>query len=193
MTDSDPDLLRRTAAGDHDAFEQLVRRHQAAVFRLVRAASLTRPDAEDAFQEAFLAAYRSAASYRGEAAVRTWLFTIARHAAWRIREARGRQSDTDPIDERDEAAMWELGLRAGWGEDPERRSMQAESAAVLRRALETLGPHDREILVLRELEELTGEEVADVLGLTAAAMKSRLHRARLRLAAVLRQGGRDGA
>jgi RNA polymerase sigma-70 factor (ECF subfamily) len=79
-----------------------------------------------------------------------------------------------------------LGVQAGWGDD----GAALESLArrdLLRRALRRLRPDDREILVLRELEGLPGAEVAEMLELTLAAMKSRLHRARLRLAAALRE------
>ena len=88
------------------------------------------------------------------------------------------------------APLPELGEAAGWGsESPEAEVLRAERRARLARALDALAPEDREVLVLRDLEELTGEETAAALGLSLAAMKSRLHRARLRLAAQLRRNG----
>lgn len=188
MNDStDAGLLARTAGGDHTAFEELVRRHAASVYRFARAVARSEADAEDAMQEAFVAAFRHAASFRGDAAVRTWLLTIARNAAWRMR----RRVADDVIDEVDE---WRIAQAAGWGQtDPEQAAIAAGERERLRAALESLPAPDREILVLRELEELTGEETARVLGLSVAAMKSRLHRARLRLAAVLRAEGAPNA
>jgi RNA polymerase sigma-70 factor (ECF subfamily) len=178
----DRELMRRAAAGDRAAFDVIVRRHQAAVYRFARAATRSREAAEDLLQETFLAAWRAAASYRAEASLRTWLLTIARHAAWRERDRRGREPvDAHPVDV--------LGLQAGWGQvDPEDLAMSAERRARLAAALDRLDPDDRTVIVLRDLEELTGEEAAAVLGIGVAAMKSRLHRARLRLAAELRKG-----
>lgn len=183
MPVADRELMRRAAAGEASSFDEIVRRHQAAVYRFARAVTASREEAEDLLQETFLAAWKAAASYRGEASLRTWLLTIARHAAWRHRSRREREPvDAQPIDA--------LGVEAGWGQDdPEGLAMSAERRARLAAALERLDPEDRIVIVLRDLEELTGEEAAAVLGIGVAAMKSRLHRARLRLAAELRRRG----
>jgi RNA polymerase sigma-70 factor (ECF subfamily) len=184
---SDHSLMRRAAAGDASAFDEIVRRHQAAVYRFARAVSGSREAAEDLLQETFLAAWKAAATYRAEASLRTWLLTIARHAAWRDR---GRPF-LEPLDGQ---TFDMLGMEAGWGQvDPEGLAVSAERRARLRAALERLDPEDRTVIVLRDLEELTGEETAAVLGIGVAAMKSRLHRARLRLAAELRREGRHAA
>lgn len=180
---TDEELLKRTAAGEREAFDELVVRHQAAVFRFARAATDGPAAAEDVLQETFLAAWRAAGTFQGRSAVRTWLLTIARNQAWHHRERAGRI----PVDD---VPLPELGEAAGWGdESPEAGAQRSQRRGRLARALEALEPDDREILVLRELEELTGEETAAALGIGLAAMKSRLHRARLRLAAELRRGG----
>ena len=81
----------------------------------------------------------------------------------------------------------ELGVDAGWGsEDPEAIAIAAERGAALRKAIAMLSPEDQEVLILRDLEGLRGAEAAEVLGVGERALKSRLHRARLRLAALLR-------
>ena len=180
---TDEELLKRTAAGEREAFDELVVRHQAAVFRFARAATAGPAAAEDVLQETFLAAWRAAGTFQGRSAVRTWLLTIARNQAWHQREREARL----PMDD---VPLPELGEAAGWGdENPEEGVLRSQRRECLARALEALGPEEREILVLRELEELTGEETATALGISLAAMKSRLHRARLRLAAELRRGG----
>lgn len=180
---TDEELLKRTAAGEREAFDELVVRHQAAVFRFARAATDGPAAAEDVLQETFIAAWRAAGTFQGRSAVRTWLLTIARNQAWHHRERAGRI----PVDD---VPLPELGEAAGWGdESPEVGVLRSQRRGRLARALEALEPDDREILVLRELEELTGEETAAALGIGLAAMKSRLHRARLRLAAELRRGG----
>ncbi len=180
---TDEELLKRTAAGEREAFDELVVRHQAAVFRFARAATEGAAAAEDVLQETFLAAWRAAGTFQGRSVVRTWLLTIARNQAWHHRERAGRV----PVDD---VPLPELGEAAGWGDQsPEEAAVRSQRRGRLARALELLGPEEREVLVLRELEELTGEETAATLGIGLAAMKSRLHRARLRLAAELRRNG----
>lgn len=186
--DLDVQLLRRTAEGDRAAFDALVRRHAGAVLRLGRAICGDVGLAEDAAQQAFLDAFRNAHRFRGEASPRTWLLTIARNAALKLR---GRQQRETPR----AAPLDELGTAAGWGSaDPEALTLLAERRVLLEDALNSLSPSDREILVLRDIEQLSGAETASMLGLQLRAMKSRLHRARLRLAAALRamsEGGED--
>lgn len=178
---TDPALLARAGAGDRDAFATLVERHQASVYRFARTIVPRPADAEDVLQQTFLAAWRAAPGFRGDASVRTWLFTIARNAALAMRahDARWTGSET-PVEE--------LGLAAGWGsDDPESVAVAAERRAALAAAFEALDPAERQVLTLRDLEGLSGDETAALLGLTLPAMKSRLHRARLALAARVRQ------
>lgn len=176
----DPGLMARAAAGDRRAFERLVERHAAAVLRLATAVTDDRATAEDVLQQTFLSAYRNAASFRAEASARTWLLTIARNAAYRLGAKRGRE---DLMDE----PLMTLGREAGWGsDDPEALAIAAQRRDTLTRALQTLSPSDREVLILRDIEGLSGQEAAEVLAITGAALKSRLHRARLRLAGALR-------
>lgn len=162
-------------------------RHQAAIYRFARSLVRTDAEAEDVLQETFLAVWRAvsgdtAARKDGEASVRSWLFAIARHAAYR----RGRRHVGEPAQHESLAA---LGAAAGWGEpqDPERLAAVLESRTALRAALGQLDSDDAAILWLRDVEELTGPEAAHALGLSLAAEKSRLHRARLHLRATLRR------
>jgi RNA polymerase sigma-70 factor (ECF subfamily) len=179
-------LLQATAAGDHRAFAAFVERHQDAVFRFLTQRTLSAADREDALQETFLAAYRGCDAYRGEASARAWLLGIARNLSRKL--YRRRAGEPEKME-----ALETLGLRAGWGEpDPPEALLETLARRdVLEKAMERLSPDEREVLVLREMEGLSGEETARVLGLGLPAMKSRLHRARLRLAAALR-GGADG-
>ena len=182
---SDTALVAGAAAGDHGAFGQLVERHQASVFRLARAMTHSHEAAEDVLQQTFLAAWQSLPRFRGDASVRTWLLTIARHAAWHRRgEATRTAAHERPGDDLDATAIDELGVAAGWGaDDPERQAIQAQCRDQLAAAMARLETDDRTILTVRELEGLSGEETAALLNLTLPAMKSRLRRARLRLAA----------
>jgi RNA polymerase sigma-70 factor (ECF subfamily) len=181
---TDQALIARTAEGDRRAFEQLVERHAAAVLRLATAAS-DPSTAEDVMQQTFLSVYQQAASFRGEASVRTWLLTIARNTAFRLH---GKTQREDLVEE----PLTQLGVQAGWGsDDPEAIAIASERKGALRRAMASLSAEDQEVLILRDLEGLRGSEAAEVLGIGLRALKSRLHRARLRLAASLRSLGTE--
>ncbi len=180
MTEPDAALLRRAAGGDRSAYDTFVTRHQDALFRFLRLAAGQDGDAEDALQEAFLAAWRAAGGFRGGDSARAWLFTIGRHALLRLRRRRvDEPADLVPLEA--------LGCEAGWGGEPAVEPAGGDRRAQLTAALGRLAPPDREVIVLRELEGFSGEEAAALLGLELPALKSRLHRARLRLAAELRR------
>ena len=154
-------------------------RHEAAVFRLLRSAAAGEADAEDALQEAFVAAWRGAGTYTGGPNARGWILAVARNALRRSH----RRRVGEPVDFE---SLETLGLQAGWGKEQDALETLAR-ADLLSRAMARLPEEDREILVLRELEGFSGEEVAELLEITLAAMKSRLHRARLRFVAALRE------
>ncbi len=175
----DADALARSAAGDAAAFAAFVSRHQASVCRFARAFVSRPEDAEDVTQQTFLAAWKGAGGFRGEASARTWLFTIARPAAHRYRL----DGDRLPVAE---LSTDELGTHAGWGgADPEALAVASERRDRLMAAFARLAPEEQQVLTLRDLEGLSGEDTASTLGISLAAMKSRLHRARLVLAAHL--------
>jgi RNA polymerase sigma-70 factor (ECF subfamily) len=180
---ADLDLLSQAASGDAQAFEAFVLRHREAVWRFVR--SLTRDGgaAEDALQETFLAAWRGAGSFRGEGSALGWLLAIARHAVYR--QHRLRTGEPERFE-----SLAELGEAAGWGAEPDPLETLVAQDEV-RRALARLTLEDRELLLLREVEGLTNEACACLLGVGLPAVKSRLHRARLRFTAHLR-GERHG-
>jgi RNA polymerase sigma-70 factor (ECF subfamily) len=151
------------------------------MFRFAMAITSNPAAAEDAMQDAFLGAWRGAKSFRAEASVRNWLLTILRNAVYRqYRRRVDEPSESEPLPA--------LGVAAGWGEDsPEALALRRESREILTRAMNQLAEADREVLLLRDIENLAGADVASILGLTIPAMKTRLHRARLRLAAKVRQ------
>lgn len=183
------ELIVRAADGDGVALGRLVDEHEAAVFRYALSLLHNRADAEEVLQETFLAFTRNACGFRGESSLRTWLLTIARNAAWRLRKRTAARAE-------EPAELDALGRAAGWGsDDPETLAIRAERERSLEAALAALPDEEREIVVLRDLEGLPGAQTAAVLGLSVSAMKSRLHRARLRLAAELRaiDGNKGGA
>jgi len=184
---SSADLLQRFARhGDRGAFDALVRREQGAVLRYARTVTRDAAIAEEVFQETFLAAFRSAPTFRGTS-VRAWLFTILRHAAQR--HGRRRSGEPAAFEELDA-----LGAAAGWGDapcavltpTPEQQALREERRRIVAAGLQKLSAADQEIVLLRDIEGLTGPEAAEVLGCTLHTAKTRLHRARLRLMAAVR-------
>lgn len=184
--DADQDdliVLGQVAQGDRLAFDDFVRRHQASLLRFIHTLTTDAGRAEDALQETCLAIWQHAASFRGEASVKSWIFSIARHAVAR----QFRRGAAEPAPE-DHEPLDAIGAAAGWGhDDPETAAMRSEARETVHRALAALSADDRRLLTLRELEGLTGAQAAGVLGLSLAAEKSRLHRARLRFMAALRR------
>jgi len=180
---SDTDLLTQSASGDTHAFDLLVVRYAADVHRFVGSLGVHGADAEDVLQDTFLAAWRGAATYRGDGTARAWLFSVARNAVRHsVRRRVGEPERFAPLEAID--SLEAMAEAAGWGSDAE--STARDTAELVRTALARLAPTDREILVLRDMEGLSGHETAAALSLSLAGMKSRLHRARLRLAALVR-------
>lgn len=164
--------------------------HRAAVFHFARRLTHDAALAEDILQDTLVTAFKSLDAWRGEGSIRGWLFSIARSRVLMAKRRRAGEPETFE----DTDTLPQLGLEAGWGAamDPEALASRLEQQSVLERALAALDDEDREIVVLRDLEGLSGEETAQALGLSLAAMKSRLHRARLRLVSAVKKGGSDG-
>ena len=184
MVETPPDavLLRRSGGGDAGAFELFLHRHRDAVWRYLVTLTGDAADADDAFQETFVAAWRGSAGFHGENGARAWLLTIARHVVTRSRRRHaGEPATFESVDELADAAGW------GDAEAPDLRVERREARETLRRALDRLDPADREVILLRDLEDIDGDEAAAMLGITSPALKSRLHRARLRLVAAVRK------
>lgn len=183
MNTPDADLLARSASGDSRAFDALVVRYAADVHRFVGSLGVHGADAEDVLQDTFLSAWRGAATYRGDGSARAWLFSVARNAVRHsVRRRVGEPDRFAPLEAVD--SLEAIAEAAGWGSSAE--STARDTAELVRTALARLAPADREILVLRDMEGLSGDETAAALSLSLAGMKSRLHRARLRLAALVR-------
>jgi RNA polymerase sigma-70 factor, ECF subfamily len=174
--EQDGDLARRAALGDRDAFGLLVDRHGPSLYRYAARVLGDPALADDCVQETFLAAWRAVAQFRGDSSVRTWLFTIVRHEAQR----RGRRASVELLDLADVQDQIR-DLRA----DPEQQNLDAALRAALDLALRALPARQRAAWLLREVEELHYDEIAEVLGTTTTAVRGLLERARTALATAL--------
>jgi RNA polymerase sigma-70 factor (ECF subfamily) len=172
---SDETLARLAQSGDRAAFEELCDRCLPVVYNRLRA--LLPPEAvEDVTQEVFAAACRSIKEYRGKSLFRTWLGAIGRHKAMDYYRRQGRQPDVVPIESSEEVA----------GPDEAREAL--EERTLVRLALQRLPAHYQEVLLLRVAESLPFGQVAEALGLTVEACKSRYRRAIVALDQELRAG-----
>lgn len=153
-------------------------RHSSSVYGFLVSLGAPPADAEDALQDCFVSAWTGAATFRGDGTVRGWLFSIARNAL--RRQHRRRVGEPDSLESLDE-----LGERAGWGSPADFRA-RFEARETLAWAMRQIPDEERQVIALRDLNGLPGAETAEALGLSVPAMKSRLHRGRLRLLAALR-------
>lgn len=180
MAASDQELLEQARGGDRAALEVLLERHQRQVYRFGLKMCRDEEDAKDVVQETLLAMARNVRDFRGASSVSTWLYSIARSFCIKKR----RRSKFAP---EAETQLDSVAAEAHSVADPAR--LQDESLAsrqieeAVERAIASLDPMYREILVLRDVEGLTAPEVAEVTGLTVEAVKSRLHRARVQVRA----------
>lgn len=169
---------------DRAPFRQVVEANLDAVYRYCRVLAGPDLNAEDILQETFLAAMRGYDDFRGDSQVRTWLFTIARHAAHHMR--RKHAGEPSQFDE-----LKELGIAAGWGtlEPADVAIFSRERRQLIQNALMQLNELDREVLLLRDVEGMSSQDVAAFLGTSDAAVRTRLHRSRLRMMALLQNAG----
>ncbi len=177
----DAELVRLAQEGDAEAFAKLVARYENSIFRLARNITQNAEDAEDVLQETFLKAYEHLGEFRGDSKFYTWLVRIAVNQA--LMKLRRRKSDRsvsldETFDTGEETLVREIAV---WAEDPEQLYSQEELRRILASAIESLPPIFRTVFALRDIEELSTEETAQILNLSVPAVKSRLLRARLRL------------
>lgn len=182
-TDSDHSLVERARRRDLPAFEELVRRHRAAVLR-VAARVVGENEAEDVAQDAFLRAFHRLERFRGEAPFRTWLLRIAHNSA--LTAAGGRRLHATPVDALDDQPP-----DGGGSRTPAERLESRERRDRLDVKLKGLSPEHRMVLVLRDVEGLSYEEIATVTGMPLGSVKARLHRARNEMVDVLRSNTYD--
>jgi RNA polymerase sigma-70 factor, ECF subfamily len=179
-------FLERLRAGDAMAFNRLVEERHGDIYALLYRLTEDPEEARDLTQETFLQAFRHLASFRGDADLRTWLYRIAVNQArnrwrWWKRRRRDRTVSLDaPVAEGADTPL-SAGLAGDEGLDPERQTLARERELVLHAALQSLSRTYREVIVLRDIEGLSYEEVAVALDLNVGTVKSRLNRGRTEL------------
>ena len=176
----DDELVRFAQGGENRAFDELVRRYQDRVYRLSYKILRHEADAAEALQDAFLSAYRGLKNFKAESTFSTWLYRIATNAS--LMKYRKRRDNHISLDQsqsqNDEAEPMQL---PDWSAQPPEELLTAEMREVMKDSIERLPEELRTVFVLRDIRELSNDAVSKELGLSVAAVKSRLHRARIAL------------
>ena len=174
------DLIRRCQTGDMRAFRHLVERYEDRIYGLARSMIGDREAAKDAAQEAFIRAYRALGKFEGKSSFYTYLYRIATNVCLTVAQREQRRPDRVSLDGMQEANA--MALDRFWGTDePQNDIDRIGLRDQIQNVLDLLSPEHRAVVVLKDIEDFSQEEIADVLGLSIGTVKSRISRARARL------------
>jgi RNA polymerase sigma-70 factor, ECF subfamily len=184
VQDDEGALVAAAKKGDLSAFNELTNRYERRIFRLTMNITQNREDAEDATQDAFMKAFQHLDNFEGGSRFYTWLVRIAvNEALMRLRKRRPNVTSLDqPVATEEDLIPREI---EDWGPTPEQRYARSELNSILTSAIGELDPIFRTVFLLRDVEGLSTEETAEMLGVSVPAVKSRLLRSRLKLRAKL--------
>jgi RNA polymerase sigma-70 factor, ECF subfamily len=184
---SEQSLISGLRAGNNDAFEMLVRLYMARLLRVARRFLKNEEDARDAVQDAFISAFRSIQKFEAGAKLSTWLHRIVVNSSlMRLRTKRRHpEEDIDDLLPQFGGDGHQLRESVDWSLSAEEMVQQSETRELVRRLIDQLPDSYRVVLLMRDIEEMSTEETAAALGITATAVKVRLHRARQALRALL--------
>jgi RNA polymerase sigma-70 factor (ECF subfamily) len=177
---TDEQLVRLAQAGENRAFDELVKRYRDKVYRLAFKILRHEDDAAETLQDAFMSAYRGLKNFKVESTFSTWLYRVATNAAlMKYRKRReGHVSLEQSQSYNDDAEPLAI---PDWSAQPLNELLDSETREIMDEGIQRLPEELRTVFVLRDVEGLSNAEVAEVLELSVAAVKSRLHRARIQL------------
>ncbi len=182
LSRSDRELLVAAKEGDYSSFEALVRRYHARIYRLALGMTKDRHEAEEVVQDTFLRIHRGLRSFRQDSSPGSWIFRIAANSALMSLRAKRRKPQLSleelPCEESSarRAPLWPSG---DWMRQPEEKLLEKEVTSRMEAAIAELPQKYRLVLLLRDVEGLSNDEVAQTLGLTLPTVKARLHRSRM--------------
>lgn len=186
-------LIERAKEGDNDAFAALVEEYERFVYntacRVLSASGMSIDTADDIAQDSFIKAWRNLSSFRGECSFSTWLFRITVNCARDAIRSSARRATVSLTrdDEDDEGEEWDVPLTSG-DSIPEDALLKKEQILAVRRAIEALPEDQRQVIVMRDIHDLSYQTIADTLGLGLGTVKSRINRGRASLKALLESG-----
>ena len=181
-------IVRKVLEGDVNAFETLVVEYEKNVYAITQRMTGNAEDAADMTQETFIKAYNSLSSFRGDSKFSVWLYRIATNVCLDFLRSRSRKPTVSLSMEDDDGEEMQLDI-ADESQSPEMLLERGLTRDAVRRGLNALPPDYKQILLLREIQGLSYEEISDVLTLEVGTVKSRIFRARKRLCAFLLEDG----
>lgn len=181
MSDLERALIRRLRDRDERAFRELLELHRDRVFNITYRMLGNRSEAEDVSQEVFITVFKTIDSFREESKFSTWLYRVAvNHTKNRIKYlARRHDRDRDELDETSSQANGAVTGAPARAPQPDKALASAQMEALLQEAIDSLDEDQRAVVILRDVEDLSIEEICEITGLPDGTVKSRLHRARL--------------
>src|ERR1700678_278199 len=176
------DCIRRILAGERQLFHELIRPCERAIYFLLLSLLRNEAEAEDAAQDTAIKVYLNLKNFRGDAQFRTWVLSIARNEGLgRLRKAGTRREDSLDAETDEQTGDYTPAVLTSWREIPSQALERQELGDLLRKAVEGLPPIYRNVVLLRDIEEMDVRETAEALGISEGAVKVRLHRARAML------------
>jgi len=173
------ECIRRILAGERHLFHDLIRPCERSVYFLLYSLLRNEAEAEDAAQDTAIKVYQNLRNFRGDSQFRTWVLSIARNEGLgRLRKAGSRREDSLDAEMDDSTGDYTPAILTSWREVPFEALERKELGAILRKAIEGLPEIYRNVVLLRDIEEIDVRETATALGITEGAVKVRLHRAR---------------
>jgi RNA polymerase sigma-70 factor (ECF subfamily) len=173
------ECIRRIQAGEKRVFHDLIRPCERAIYFLLLSLLGNEADAEDAAQEAVIKVYRNLHLFRGESQFRTWVLSIARNEGLgRLRKTANRREDSLDAEIDEQTGDYTPAVLTSWREVPSEALERKELSELVRKAIAELPEIYRNVILLRDIEEMNVRETSAVLGISEGAVKVRLHRAR---------------
>lgn len=177
--ESEAESIRRILAGDKQLFHELIRPCERAIYFLLLSLLGNETDAEDAAQDTVIKVYQNLRMFRGESQFKTWVLSIARNEGLgRLRKLKTRREDSLDAETDETTGDYTPAILTSWREVPLETLERQELGEILRAAIAGLPPIYRNVVMLRDIEEMDVRETAQALGITEGAVKVRLHRAR---------------
>lgn len=185
--ETDPALVHLLRTGNAEGLERLMEAYASRVYRLAHGITRNVGDSEEVVQDVFLTVFRKIGDFEARSSLSTWIYRIAANTA--LNKRRGKRHEVEVSLEEHLPTFKDDGHRDGdrtflladWSRTPEEELLSGEGRAVVSRAIDALPDHYRAVVILRDVEGLSTEDVAEVLGESVASVKSRLHRARMAL------------
>ncbi len=176
--ETDEQLVERAQGGESAAFDELARRYENIVYRILYKILRHDEDTQDALQDTFVSAYRALPRFRKDAKFSTWIYRIATNAA--LMKTRSRKTNLvsldHPTEDEDARGAWDL---VDGSATPDQDILSDETRRVMEDAIQALPPEQRVAFVLHDIQELSSAQTAEAMGITVSAVNSRLHRARV--------------